>query len=64
MLYSRNNRKDIVPGVERARERVKADEITIVMYSQITQGLVNLVICRSDLTKLGFQEKYALFTGH
>lgn len=63
MLYSRNNRKDIVPGVERARERVKADEITVVMYSQITQGLVNLVICRSDLTKLGFQGKYALFTG-
>lgn len=44
MLYLRNNRKDTVPGVERARERVEADKIRVVMYSQITQGLVNLVM--------------------
>lgn len=60
MVYSMNNRKDTVPGVERARERVEADEIRVLMYSQITQGLVNLVMHRSHLTKLGFQEKYAL----
>lgn len=44
MVYIRNNRKDTVLGIERARERVEADEIRILMYSQITQGLVNLVM--------------------
>lgn len=41
MIYLRNNRKDTLPGVERTRERVEADKIRVVLYSQITQGVVN-----------------------
>lgn len=66
LVFPRNNMVDSVAGREWAKGNMEAVAISVLMESQIIQGLVNLIIYRSMFAKLGFQGKspFALQEGN